>query len=187
MAETNIITLCSKCKINPKLAYHAWCRPCFSSYEKAKLREKGLKGPHRNFTHRGTGTPEYRIWDTMKQRCNNPKHKKFPLYGGRGIKICARWDDFASFLSDMGPRPSPRHSIDRIDGDKGYSPDNCRWATPKQQARNVRTHPRFTYQDRTLTIAEWAEITGINTSTLYYRIVRMKWPIERALTEAINY
>lgn len=75
----------------------------------------------------------------MRQRCLNPNHEHYADYGGRGIGICQPWlDSFAAFLADMGPRPSPRHSIDRKDNEKGYSPDNCRWATPDVQARNRR-------------------------------------------------
>lgn len=89
-------------------------------------------------THGGTGTTEHRIWVNIRHRCNNPRSKLYPRYGGRGIKLSPRWDDFAAFLEDMGPRPAG-HSIDRINVDGDYSADNCRWATSKQQARNKRT------------------------------------------------
>lgn len=76
---------------------------------------------------------EYRVWSTMRQRCSNPKNAKYPLYGGRGIVVCDRWNDFALFLADMGPRPSPRYSIDRFPNNDGnYEAGNCRWANPKQ-------------------------------------------------------
>ena len=82
--------------------------------------------------------PLYGIWKGMRNRCTNPKNKAYPGYGGRGISVCEAWDDFDQFCQDMGDRPSPTHSIDRIDNDKGYSPDNCRWATPAEQCVNKR-------------------------------------------------
>lgn len=81
-------------------------------------------------------SPAYRSWASMKTRCNNPNYRRYDIYGGRGIKVCARWADFAAFLADMGPRP-PGTSLDRIDGNGDYEPGNCRWATTKVQCRNT--------------------------------------------------
>lgn len=90
-------------------------------------------------THGLSRSSEYRIYAYMKQRCYNPKHHKFFLYGGRGIKICKRWlNSFEAFYADMGPRPSSKHSIDRINGDGDYRPSNCRWATASEQNSNRR-------------------------------------------------
>lgn len=87
--------------------------------------------------HGLTKTVEYRAWHSMKQRCLNPKCRRWNKYGGRGIAICQKWlDSFEAFLADMGPRPSPDHSIDRIDNDGDYEPGNCRWATRSQQQQN---------------------------------------------------
>jgi hypothetical protein len=88
-------------------------------------------------THGRHGTPEYRAWDAMKQRCTNPKVAGFDRYGGAGITVCDRWFySFENFYADMGDRPTPQHSLDRIDGSEGYSPENCRWATRSEQQKN---------------------------------------------------
>jgi hypothetical protein len=88
--------------------------------------------------HGKYGIPEYLVWAAMKRRCNNTKTKDYPGYGGRGIKVCKEWDSFDQFIIDMGQRPTSKHSIDRINNDEGYSKDNCRWATAKEQANNTR-------------------------------------------------
>lgn len=86
-----------------------------------------------------TSHPLYKLWHGVLRRCEDPKHKDYVNYGARGIKVCERWKDFWTFLEDMGERPSPSHSIDRVDVNGDYSPDNCRWATPQTQGRNRRT------------------------------------------------
>jgi hypothetical protein len=90
---------------------------------------------------RGLVTSEHRIWRGMIERCTNPNSKSHKYYGGRGIRICERWGSFEHFIADMGLRPSPAHSIDRIDVNGNYEPANCRWATAFQQARNKRKKP----------------------------------------------
>lgn len=114
---------------------------------------------------------EYCIYTAMLRRCNNKKAAGYENYGGRGIAVCDRWSSkfgFCNFLDDMGPRPD-RCSIDRIDNSKGYSPDNCRWSTSKEQARNRRSNYMIAFNDETKTLVEWCEYLG-----LPYRAVRAR-------------
>lgn len=129
---------------------------------------------------------EYRCWAMMKNRCLAPTSHAYSKYGGRGITVCVRWrGSFAAFLEDMGPSPSPGHSIDRIDNDGDYCPENCRWATKKEQARN-RTRSRFlTCRGETKTIAEWSEIGGVHPSTIAMRL-KLEWTDEDAVFAPIR-
>jgi hypothetical protein len=122
---------------------------------------------------RVTDHPEYSVWQGMKRRCDNPNFKQFHQYGGRGIKVCDRWlNDFHAFLSDMGPRPSPFHTIDRIDVDKGYSPENCRWATRREQARNRRVTQYVEIFGHKYLAVDVALTIGVKTETIIKRANR---------------
>jgi len=134
----------------------------------------------RIYKHGHTGTREYKSWTMMRARIINPNHHSFHNYGGRGISICSRWEDFPAFLSDMGPRPKGA-SLGRINNQLGYCSDNCRWETPTQQNRNKRNNHMLTHDGRTMCIAEWAELTGISQSTIHKRI-SAGWSVSRTLS-----
>jgi hypothetical protein len=125
-------------------------------------------------------SPEYGVWDGMIQRCTNPKSPAFYRYGERGITVCKRWADFRLFYKDMGPRPTPQHSLDRIDNDGNYEPANCRWATKHAQARNTRRNTWITIGNRRMVLADWAREHGLDPAVVRMR-VRNGWDIERAL------
>jgi hypothetical protein len=129
----------------------------------------------------GGRTAEYGIWKGMRQRCTNPTVRDYHRYGGRGIEVCERWESFTAFLADVGPRPGPGYSLDRIDNDGDYEPGNVRWATAKEQQRNTDRVRRFTYQGETLTLPEWAERVGM-PAALIGRRVWSGWSVEAALT-----
>ena len=132
-------------------------------------------------THGKTNSPEFAAWNAMIQRCCNPNAKSFKNYGGRGISVCERWrNSFSCFLQDMGARTSPEHSIERVDNNGDYSPDNVVWALPMQQAHNRRTNHLITFHGVTLCATEWASKLGITLETLLGRL--KKWPLEKALT-----
>jgi hypothetical protein len=130
---------------------------------------------------------EYSVWAAMKKRCHYPKHEHYKSYGAKGIVVCPRWrDDFQAFLLDMGPRPSLEHSIDRIDGTKGYEPGNCRWATVLEQTQNRSIGARLlTFQGETLMMSEWARRLGLPGGALRSRLNK-GWSVERALTTKVG-
>lgn len=141
-------------------------------------REAGL----RNKTHGQTKTPEYRVWNQLRARCNDPKDKSFPVYGGRGIKVCSRWEaSFEAFKEDMGPRPSPTHSIDRKDNDGDYSPGNCRWATKLEQTRNRRCAVNVSHAGVTLPLQVWCDRYQADYSTVHSRLFKHGWSLDLAL------
>ena len=126
-------------------------------------------------------TPEYTAWTGLRRRCEDTSFREYYNYGGRGITYCERWKSFENFLADMGPRPSPKHTVDRIDNNGNYEPSNCRWSTWAEQARNKRSIHLIEFQGETKCIADWVIETGINRNTLVKRL-RSGWSPERALT-----
>lgn len=121
----------------------------------------------------------------MKNRCYQKGNKAYHTYGGRGIKVCSRWRrNYSKFLEDMGRRPSSEYSLDRIDNDKGYSPDNCRWATKREQNINKRDVRLLTIDGKTLCITEWSELTGVPKGSIFNRLNR-GWPERDAVYQPI--
>jgi len=126
-------------------------------------------------------TPEFVSWISMRDRCSRRTHSEYKNYGGRGITICERWNDFTLFLSDMGTRPDGM-SLDRINVNGNYEPANCRWATRKEQARNATSSVFLEHNGQKKTMAEWGEVTGIGADVIQERVTRYKWGVARALT-----
>jgi len=130
-----------------------------------------------------TDTPEWRAWHGMFDRCYRASYVHYHNYGGRGISVCQRWHgSFENFFADMGQRPGPKYSLDRIDTNGNYEPDNCRWATATQQNLNQRRTVMLTYNGVTLPLVEWAIEVGIHSETIRRRVLKYGWTTERALT-----
>lgn len=122
-------------------------------------------------THGITNTDIFRIWQGIRTRCENPRSKSFRRYGGRGIRLCEQWHDVTAFAADMGERP-PGMSVERIDNDGNYSPENCRWATRREQQNNIRTNTKLTYRGARRTVAEWSRELEIPAYLIYARYKR---------------
>lgn len=126
---------------------------------------------------------EYRAWCAMKDRCTNPSYIEWQHYGGRGIRVCDRWlHSFETFLADVGPAPSPAHSLNRLCNDGHYEPGNIAWATRGEQLRNKSTNRRISFGGETLSLVEWAERTGLNQTTIRRRLDQYGYTVEEALT-----
>lgn len=126
-----------------------WANQIYCGQKCAAVGERG--------THLRSESAEYRVWSGVKERCTNPKKRNYRFYGGRGIKVCERWQSFENFLEDMGPRPSSRHTIERDNNDGDYEPGNCRWATRVEQTRNRKITKHVTFRGQILPLAEWCE------------------------------
>lgn len=183
MASTDSKKLCRQCGNTQPLSnfvrrrrgdkvFHSECRSCHN----AEARRHRSRNPER-----------YTLAE-MIRRCHDPRHSAFRHYGGRGISVCDNWRSnpggFEEFFAHVGPRPSVKHSIDRIDNNGNYEPGNVRWSTQLEQNRNTRTAAKITAFGKTQCIAAWSEETGIHMRTLSERIKR--WGTERALTTPIS-
>lgn len=135
--------------------------------------------------HGMTGTPIFRSWESMKSRCLNPNDPSYDRYGGRGIKVCKSWtSSFESFYADMGSRPKGK-SLDRVDNSRNYTPKNCKWSTPKEQAANRRSTRFLTYKGKSHALAVLAEKFGISNARLIWRL-DAGWSAEKALQTPIR-
>jgi len=133
----------------------------------------------------GATSREYNIWKKMKDRCRNQNNEYWKWYGGKGVTVCDRWsgpDGFRNFLSDMGPAPSPKHTIDRIKPSGNYEQSNCRWATRLEQGRNTSRNIHITHDGKTQCVQAWLDEFGISKSTYLSRLCTYGWSRERAAT-----
>lgn len=149
------------------------------------LRDEIAAAARNNLAHGMTGTPTYTSWVSMRQRCRDPNTVGWRRYGGRGISVCERWEDFDTFLADMGERPDGT-TLDRIDNDGNYEPGNVRWATPPEQSNNQSTTQRVTFNGRTQSMSQWAHEVGLPPSVVCNRIRRSGWSVDKALTTPVR-
>lgn len=178
--------------------YHYWSCECDCGRPHTARSEELLRGSTKSCgclrvdtarvmltTHGLSGTPEFSVWSGMLQRCYSESHEAYANYGGRGIYVCDRWHDFSAFISDMGARPTSKHSVERLNNDDPYSPENCVWATRAQQALNTRRSARLTLRGETKTMKEWSELLGISYYVLRARR-RRGWADDRTLTTPVG-
>lgn len=183
-----LLTVTQFVGVTPVYRKHVWSAKCDCGNEVVVKSQELLKGDtkscgclHRaavvarnraNAKHRKHGSPEYKSWRGAKDRCLNPRSKDAKNYSARGITMCQQWiDSFDQFLADMGPRPEGT-SLDRIDNDGPYSPENCRWADCRTQGNNRRTSKRVTEDGVTLTITEWARKLGVTDGAIRLRLLK---------------
>lgn len=153
---------------------------CRTFEERSRARTK------HGHTKDGKKSPEFNVWCGMLARCENPKSHKFHRYGARGITVCERWHKFEHFLSDMGPRPSMRHTLDRQDNDGNYEPGNCRWATMREQQLNRQNTVKVLRDGEVKCLAVLAAEAGLAHGVVRQRVTRLGWSVERALTEPVK-
>lgn len=163
----------------------ACCAICASSLKEGNTTSCGCYQREKVTTHGMRDSSEYCVWGGMLSRCTNPSTANYSGYGGRGITVCPEWKSFEQFYADMGPRPSPKHSLDRIDNNGPYCKENCRWATIKEQCNNRRSSRMLTHNGEARTVSQWSEKLELNLSTLTSRL-RLGWSDEKAITTPVR-
>lgn len=166
------------------------CRQCrndrMNKYREAYIPPKDTLKFHQVRQPRGTYKKypsEYRCWTAMLRRCLDAKEFNYKNYGGKGITVCPQWQEsFIQFYDDVGPRPGPDYSLDRIDNNGNYEPGNVRWSTREQQMANFSRNHYIEYNGERKTLQEWADSIGVNRSQIYERIYTLGWTVEKALT-----
>jgi hypothetical protein len=137
-------------------------------------------------THGRTNTPEYKIWNQMIQRCTNPNDPSYKNYGGHGINVYEGWvGQFMAWLAEAKPRPSPKHTLERIDNDKGYVPGNIKWATRREQLNNTRRNHHITVNGETLTLTQAAAKLGLTVAAIFGRVKR-GWTDEEIMAHPLG-
>lgn len=154
-----------------------------------RIKTCGIDG-HRWYKHSLPGVTtqfhsEYASWEKMHSRCANKKSHRYNAYGARGIKVCARWKLFKNFLEDMGPKPTPQYTIERKENDGNYEPNNCRWATRQEQARNRRATIYVEHEGQRVTLMDLIEKLGVPRAALAGRL-RLGWPLDEALATPVR-
>lgn len=198
--EFGILKIIGFAGIENKRTYHWYCKCKCGNIVKVESgnMKRGFttscgcvmieKVRERRTTHglasRQEGIETYRTWRSMIERCTNKKVASYQDYGGRGISVCSRWMNLENFLEDMGRKPNGL-TLDRIDNNGNYCPENCRWTTQVQQCNNKRNNVNLTYCGKTQTISQWSRDAGINVHTLGSRI-RAGWSTEKALTKKLS-
>jgi len=177
---------------NDKRLKASWQCKCVCGNIKSILSQSLISGKTKgcgclNSTHHMTKTPEYVAWQDMRNRCYREKTTKFKHYGGRGITVCDEWrNDFMAFFKHIGPRPTNEHSLERINNNGNYEPNNVKWASQMEQCNNKRNNCTITLHGHTMTLRQWSCFTGINYGTLHSRINESCWPIAKAIFQPVR-
>ncbi len=151
--------------------------------QKRRPREPQDRGEPRVIRHGMTGSPEWVVWKGMIERCTDENSASYRNYGARGVTVCPSWrESFQAFFDCVGPRPSMKHTLDRIEGSKGYEPGNVRWATKAEQNRNTRRNVVLEYQGRSQVLEDWATELGLHKMTIWNRLFKLGWSTEEALS-----